>query len=195
MAANATPTGKLTAGGIGGFLLAGAMVLLFVSGAAAMGGAGQGGVGGLGLIAFILVVGGGICHALGYFGMSNSLSGIFAIIFGISPVLAIVLPIVGGLSMLRISLLILFGSGGLLGIFGGISLMGNQSAGGLGKAGGIVSLVGGACMAFVGVLTLLPDLAMSLGGVVSIISMVGLFGSAAGFALAGVTMLGQRNAA
>ncbi len=194
MAANATPTGKLTAGGIGGFLLAGAMVLLFVSEAAGAGG-GAGGAGILGLIAFLLVVGGGICHALGYFGMGNSLPGILAIVFGIAPVLAIVLPIVGGLTMLRISLLILFGSGGLLGILGGISLMGKESAGGLGKAGGIVSLIGGGCMAFTAVLTLIPDLAISLGGVASIISMVGLFGSAAGFALAGVTMLGQRNAA
>jgi hypothetical protein len=192
MAANAMPAGKLTAGGIGGFLLAGAMVLLFVAGAAGAGGGGAGAVGGLGLIAFILIIGGGICHALGYFGLGGGLPGAFAIVFGIAPLVAFLLPILTrSMEMALIGQVVLYGSGGLTGIFGGIKLMGLENGGGLGKAAGIVSIIGGAAFAFFGVMLFIPSLLVSLGG---IIGLVGLFGSAAGFALAGVTMLGQRNA-
>ena len=89
--ANARPTGKLTTGAVGNFLLGTAMVLIVLSGAAGalMGAGGGTGAGILGLVALLFVGGGGICGALGWFGLgsvyggTNTLAGIFSILFAI----------------------------------------------------------------------------------------------------------------
>ncbi|MFO0744628.1 MAG: hypothetical protein U1F43_03005 [Myxococcota bacterium] len=196
MADSAKPNGKLTTGAVGGFLLAGSFILMFVSGGVAMaGGGGADGAGGggfLGLISFILMLAGGITHAMGFFGLgsiyggTNGIAGVFSIILGIAPVLAILLPILGGLSMLKISMIVLFGSAGLAGVLGGGGLMAAKSA--LAKPAGIVLLVGGigALGLLLGMFGILPL------SILAIFGYVGILGLAAGFLLSGITMLGER---
>lgn len=205
--ANAKPTGKLTTGAIGNFLLGGAMVLLVLSGAlTGMTGGGGGaneGAGILGLVAFLLIVGGGITGALGYFGLgslhggTNVLAGVFSILFALVPIAIIVLAQSamrggGGLDVLAYMGFI----PALLGILGGLGVMKAQS--GMAKPAGIVSLIGGLGIAGFVVIIMtasgLEDL-VSKAGLLQILTYVGFFGTAVGFFLTGAAMLGEKNAA
>lgn len=203
--ADAKPTGKLTTGAIGNFLLGGAMVLLVLSGAIAgfTGGGGPNeGAGILGLVAFLFVVGGGITGALGYFGLgslhggTNTLAGIFSIIFALVPIILIVLTTSGGLSRdsLFIVALIVFVVPGLLGLFGGLGVMKAQNS--MGKPAGIVSIIGGLALAAIGILLVVgsPETLISMAGLFQILTYVGFFGTAVGFFLTGAAMLGEKNA-
>lgn len=204
--ADAKPTGKLTTGAIGNFLLGGAMVLLVLSGAVAGftggGGGGNEGAGILGLVAFLFVVGGGITGALGYFGLgslhggTNTLAGIFSIIFALVPIILIVLTTSGGLSRdsLFIVALIVFVVPGLLGLFGGLGVMKAQNS--MGKPAGIVSIIGGLALAAIGILLVVgsPETLISMAGLFQILTYVGFFGTAVGFFLTGAAMLGEKNA-
>lgn len=202
--ADAKPTGKLTTGAIGNFLLGGAMVLLVLSGAVAgfTGGGGGEGAGILGLVAFLFVVGGGITGALGYFGLgslhggTNVLAGIFSIIFALVPIILIVLGTSGGLTRdsLFIVALIVFLVPGLLGLFGGLGVMKAQNS--MGKPAGIVSIIGGLALAAIGILLVVgsPETLISMAGLFQILTYVGFFGTAVGFFLTGAAMLGEKNA-
>lgn len=204
--ADAKPTGKLTTGAIGNFLLGGAMVLLVLSGAiTGMTGGGGGaneGAGVLGLVAFLLIVGGGITGALGYFGLgslhggTNVLAGVFSILFALVPIALIVLAQSamrggGGLDVIAYMGFV----PALLGILGGLGVMKAQS--GMAKPAGIVSLIGGLAIAgFVVILMTasgLEDL-VSKAGLIQILTYVGFFGTAVGFFLTGAAMLGEKNA-
>lgn len=199
--ANARPTGKLTTGAIGNFLLGAAMVLMVLSGASAMfSGGGSGGMGGagiLGLVAFLFIVGGGICGALGWFGLgsiyggTNTLAGIFSLIFAIVPIALIVLGssggVGGGMGMLVVLMILFFAPPALLGIFGGLGSLSAKS--GLAKPAGLVLLIGGIATAAIAVLGLLR---VDLGSFAAILAYVGFFGLAIGFFLAGATMLSER---
>lgn len=205
--ANAKPTGKLTTGAIGNFLLGGAMVLLVLSGAIAGftgGGGANEGAGILGLVAFLFIVGGGITGALGYFGLgslhggTNTLAGIFSIIFAVVPVALIVLGasggVGGGMGTLKIILILIFGVPGLLGVLGGLGVMKAQT--GMAKPAGIVSLIGGLALLALAVLMLVgsAEMMLSMAGIFQILTYVGFFGTAVGFFLTGAAMLGEKNA-
>jgi hypothetical protein len=203
--ANAKPTGKLTTGAIGNFLLGGAMVLLVLSGA--IGGlTGHGGnndgAGIIGLVALLMIVGGGITGGLGYFGLgslhggTNVLAGVFSILFALVPIALIVLAQSamsggGGAG----ALVYLFFVPALLGILGGLGVM--KASTGLAKPAGIVSLVGGLAIAGLAVILMttssLEDLA-SKASLLQILIYVGFFGSAVGYFLTGAAMLGEKNA-
>lgn len=210
--ADSRPTGKLMTGAVGNFLLGGAMALMALSGAAAgmMGGSSTAS-GGLGLIAFILIVGGGICAALGWFGLgslyggTNTLAGVFSILLGLMPIALIVFVLGAAESASRggfdnvssesavgaakIIFVILFGIPALTGIFGGLGAMSAKT--GIAKPAGIVLLISGAALAALAVMGILEAGSLSL---FSILLMVGFYGSAIGFILAGVTMIGERSA-
>ncbi len=203
--ADARPTGKLTTGAIGNFLLGGAMALMVLSGAvgALTGGGGGEGAGILGLIAFLFIVGGGITGAIGWFGLgslyggTNVLAGVFAIIFAVVPIALIVLGtsggMGGGMGMAKIIILLVFLVPGLLGLLGGLGVMKGNS--GMAKPAGIVTLIGGIATAAVGVIIVfLPEMVLSSAGLISILIYVGFFGLAVGFFLVGAAMLGERTA-
>lgn len=203
--ADARPTGKLTTGAIGNFLLGGAMALLVLSGALAgfTGGAGANdGAGVLGLVAFLFIVAGGITGAIGYFGLgslyggTNVLAGVFSILFAIVPIALIVLAqsaMQGGGGLGVVVYLIFVPA--LLGILGGLGVMKGNS--GLAKPAGILSLIGGLAIAGFGVILVtassLQDIA-SNASLLQILTYVGFFGTAVGFFLVGAAMLGERNA-
>lgn len=203
--ADAKPTGKLTTGAIGNFLLGGAMVLLVLSGAATgMTGAGGSneGAGILGLVAFLLIVGGGITGALGYFGLgslhggTNVLAGVFSILFALVPIATLVLAqnAMSGGGGGNILFYLIFVPA-LLGILGGLGVMKAQS--GMAKPAGIVSLIGGLAIAGFAVILMtsssLEDI-VSKAGLIQILTYVGFFGTALGFFLTGAAMLGEKNA-
>ena len=203
--ANAKPTGKLTTGAIGNFLLGGAMVLFVLSGAVAGftgGGGASDGAGILGLVALLLIVGGGITGSLGYFGLgslyggTNVLGGVFSILFALVPILLVVGvqgAVTGGGAPGFLTYL--FFVPALLGVFGGLGVMKSQT--GMAKPAGIVSLIGGLALVGLGVILMtsssLEDLA-SKASLLQILSYVGFFGTAVGFFLTGAAMLGEKNA-
>ena len=98
MADSARPNGKLTTGGVGGILLCAAFALFLVSGGLGMGG--MQAAGGLGLIGMILLIGGGICSAMGFFGLgkiyggTNGIGGLFTLLMGIMPVVLLLVGII-----------------------------------------------------------------------------------------------------
>ena len=213
--ANATPNEKLTAGAIGNFLLGGAAALFVLTlGAAMFGGAAPSatGAGILGLVVFILIIGGGITGSLGWFGLgsmhggTNALAGIFSIILAITPILMIALVMGSAESMAKsgdfshaeskaasmglVGTILALGVPALLGIFGGLGVMSAKS--GLAKPAGLVMLLGGIGCAALTVFALAgvggPTLAM-------IALYVGFFGLAVGLILSGAAMLGERQKA
>lgn len=203
--ADARPTGKLTTGAIGNFLLGGAMLLLVFSGAIAGftgGGAGGEGAGILGLVAFLFIVGGGITGSLGYFalgslhGGTNALAGIFSILFALVPIALIVLGTSGsfGRDSLFIIALIVFVVPGLLSLLGGLGVL--KASNGMAKPAGIVSMIGGLALAAFGILLVVgsAEMLISMASVFQILTYVGFFGTAIGFFLTGAAMLGERNA-
>lgn len=204
--ADAKPTGKLTTGAIGNFLLGGAMALLLLSGAVSVGGGGGGaneGAGVLGLVAFILMVGGGITAGIGYFGLgsmhggTNVLAGIFAILVALVPIAALVMGsaggVRGGMGTIQMIFAIMCAVPGLLGVFGGLGVMKAQNS--MAKPAGLVSLIGGIALAAVGVLFLVAiEMFVTSPGLTQILMYVGFFGTAIGFLLTGVAMLGEKNA-
>jgi hypothetical protein len=181
------------------------MVLLVLSGAitgmTGAGGANEG-AGILGLVAFLLIVGGGITGALGYFGLgslhggTNVLAGVFSILFALVPIALIVLAQSamrsgGGLDVIAYMGFV----PALLGILGGLGVMKAQS--GMAKPAGIVSLIGGLAIAgFVVILMTASGLEdiVSKAGLIQILTYVGFFGTAVGFFLTGAAMLGEKNA-
>lgn len=203
--ADAKPTGKLTTGAVGNFLLGGAMALMALSGA--VGGLTGGGAGGaqgagaLGLIAFLFIVGGGITGALGWFGLgslhggTNTLAGIFSIIFAVVPVALIVIGMGGGMNPSAIGMifLILLLPPGLLGLFGGLGVM--KGANAMAKPAGIVLLIGGiATTVFAALAVASLETVVTSPGLAAILTYVGFFGLAIGFFLTGAAMLGEKNA-
>lgn len=201
------PNGKLTTGGVGGILLCAAFALMLITTLTA-GGMGMGvgmGSGILGLLAFVLLIGGGICAGLGLMGLgkiyggSAGLGGVFTLIMGIMPVVVFLLGIIlvssassGGMSAGGaqgagiIIVLLTMGSFALAGIFGGLGVMGAKA--GLAKPAGILLLVGGiaSAVALLGAFVALPQ---AIGTIVGI-AMSG--GFAGGFLLAGLTMFAER---
>lgn len=206
--ANARPTGKLTTGAVGNFLLGAAAVLFTLTVGTAMfaGGQANEGAGLMGLISVVLIIGGGICGGLGWFGLGklyggvNSLAGVFSILLGLVPILMVVLAMsavssarsgdmtessAGSMGM--IGLVLGLGVPALLGIFGGLGVMGAKT--GLAKPAGIVLLIGGLGLAGLFAMIMLKIMNPSL---MQIASYVGFFGLAIGFFLSGATMLSER---
>lgn len=198
--ADAKPTGKLTTGAIGNFLLGAALILMFVGGAGAMLSGGVAGVETAAifmLIGAVLIVGGGICGGIGWLGLgsmyggTNTIAAIFSFLFGAAP---LVLLIVGSAGAGRegggiIGMIFMIFVPGLLGLLGGLGAMGGKSS--LAKPGGIVLLVGGIATLALGVFALArigsPEIAQ-------ILVYVAFFGTAVGFFLTGAAMLGEKNA-
>ncbi|HRE88520.1 MAG TPA: hypothetical protein PK095_05205 [Myxococcota bacterium] len=181
------------------------MVLLVLSGAVAgfTGGGGGEGAGILGLVAFLFIVGGGITGALGYFGLgsmyggTNTLAGVFSIIFAVVPIALIVLGTsggMGGMGALKIILILVFGVPGLLGLLGGMGVM--KASNSMAKPAGLVSLIGGIALLAMTVLLLVgsPQMMVDMASIFQILTYVGFFGTAVGFFLTGAAMLGEKNA-
>ncbi len=208
--ANARPTGKLTTGAVGNFLLGAASLLFILTVGVAMFAGGRGAAnesGGLMiLITAVLIIGGGICGGLGWLGLgklyggTNALAGIFSFILGLVPILIVVLAMgavssarsgdlteSGANSMGIIGLILGLGVPALLGIFGGLGAMSAKTS--LAKPAGIVLLIGGigcaALLAFIFLKVLDPTLW-------SIAGYVGFFGLGIGFFLSGAAMLSER---
>ena len=206
MADQARPNGKLTTGGVGGILLCAAFALFLVSGGLGMGGMAS--AGGLGLIGMILLIGGGICAAMGFFGLgnvyggTNGMGGLFTLLMGVMPVVLLIVGILfattaspsdiseggaraaGGIVMIFGIIFIV--SIALAGILGGLGVMGAKAS--LAKPAGILLLVGGvgALLSILAAFGVLPlSIANILGYVVS-------GGFAGGFLLAGLTMFAER---
>lgn len=212
--ANAKPSGKLTTGAIGNFLLGGAAALFALTiGAAMFGGAAPSatGAGILGLLVFVFIIGGGICASLGWFGLgslhggTNSLAGIFSILLAVAPLLIIVLAVnavetaahsqslaaaeSSGQAMGTIGLVLGTGVPGFLGIFGGLGVTRARSS--LAKPSGLLLILGGAgCLT----LTVMGFAGIGSPTLGSIAFYAGFFGLAVGFFLTGATMLGEKNA-
>jgi hypothetical protein len=206
MADSAKPNGKLTTGGVGGILLCAAFVLFLVGGGLGMGG--MQAAGGLGLIGMILLIGGGICAAMGFFGLgkiyggTNGIGGVFTLIMGVMPVVLLIVGIIFASSMSGSSMsdggaraaggiVLVFGivflvSIALAGILGGLGVMGAKA--GLAKPAGILLIIGGVA-ALVTILQAFGALPASLGNILGYV-MSG--GYAAGFLLAGLTMFAER---
>jgi len=206
MADSARPNGKLTTGGVGGILLCAAFALFLVSGGLGMGGMQS--AGGLGLIGMILLIGGGICAAMGFFGLgkiyggTNGIGGLFTLLMGIMPVVLLLVGIIfastasastlseggaraaGGIMMIFGIVFIV--SIALSGILGGIGIMGAQAA--LAKPAGILLLVGG-IGALLSILTMFNVLPVSIAGILGYVVSGGF---AVGFLLAGITMFSER---
>ena len=211
MASDTRPGGKLTAGAIGNFLLGTAAALFVLTlGAAMFGGAtpSESGAGIIGLVVFVFIIAGGICAALGWFGLgslyggTNVLAGIFSIVLALVPILTIVLAM-GAVSSARsggmtassaastgmIGIILGLGVPALLAIFGGLGIMGAKT--GLAKPAGLLMLLGGIGCAALAVFAIAgisnPTLA-------SIALYVGFFGLAIGFFMSGATMIAERKA-
>lgn len=212
--ADAKPTGKLTTGAIGNFLLGGAAAIFVLTIGAAMygGGAPSGtGAGVLGLVMLLFIIGGGICAGLGWFGMAslhggtNALAGVFSILVALVPILMIALVMGTAESMAAsgdvhaaaesgrnvgtLGAILGLGVPALLGIFGGLGMLSGKTS--LAKPAGFVMLIGGigcaALLAFVFIGVSSPTLA-------TIALYVGFFGLALGCILSGAAMLGEKNA-
>ena len=204
------PTGKLSAGGVGGILLCASFALTLVA-AFSGGGGGMGVMGGgiLGLIGVLLLVGGGICHALGFFGLgaihggTNKVGGIFTLILGIMPVVLFIVGIIavgsagsGGMSrggaeatggILGVLAIVMALSLALSGILGGIGLM--ASSVGLAKPAGILLIVGGSLV----VLQFLNGLVLGVGIIGTITSYGVPAALGVAYLLSGLTMFAERN--
>lgn len=206
MADIAKPNGKLTTGGVGGILLCVAFALFLVSGGVGLAGAQA--AGGLAFIGMILLVGGGICAAIGFFGLgkvyggTSGIGGVFTLIMGAMPVVLLLVGIIfastasvetmsegsaraaGGIFVtLGIVFIVAIA---LSGILGGLGVMGAKAA--LAKPAGILLLIGGIA-ALVTVLGSFVSLPASLA---SILGYVMSGGYAAGFLLTGITMFAER---
>lgn len=206
MADSARPNGKLTTGGVGGILLCAAFALFLVSGGLGMGG--MQAAGGLGLIGMILLIGGGICSAMGFFGLgkiyggTNGIGGLFTLLMGIMPVVLLLVGIIfattasastlseggaraaGGIMMIFGIVFIV--SIALSGILGGLGIMGAKAA--LAKPAGILLLVGG-IGALLSILTMFNVLPVSIAGILGYVVSGGF---AAGFLLSGLAMFSER---
>lgn len=206
MADQARPNGKLTTGGVGGILLCAAFALFLVSGG--LGVSGMQEAGGLGLIGMILLIGGGICAAMGFFGLgkiyggTNGIGGLFTLLMGLMPVVLLLVGIIFATAASPSSMseggaraaggiMLIFGivfivSIALSGILGGIGIMGAKAA--LAKPAGILLLVGG-IGALLSILTMFNVLPASIAGVLGYVVSGGF---AAGFLLSGLTMFSER---
>ena len=206
MADSAIPNGKLTTGGVGGILLCAAFALFLVSGGLGMGA--MQGAGGLALIGMILLIGGGICAAMGFFGLgkvyggTNGIGGIFTLLMGLMPVVLLIVGIIfattasagdvseggaraaGGIVMIFGIVFIV--SIALSGILGGIGIMGAKAA--LAKPAGLLLLIGG-IGALLSILTAFNVLPVSIA---SILGYVVSGGFAGGFLFSGITMFAER---
>ncbi len=206
MADSAKPNGKLTTGGVGGILLCAAFALFLVSGGLGMGG--MQAAGGLGLIGMILLIGGGICAAMGFFGLgkvyggTNGLGGLFTLIMGVMPVVLLIVGIIfastasaGSLSeggaraaggIIMVFGIVFIVAIALSGILGGLGVMGAKAS--LAKPAGILLLVGGVA-ALVSILGAFGALPLSLANILGYVMSGGF---AAGFLLSGLTMFAER---
>jgi|GEM_PF-2658619 len=194
----AKPAGALMTGAIGSFLIAAAILLMFVMGVSLGGGAGaRAGAGGM-IIVGLLLLAGGVMAAIGWFGFGklfgglHSLAGIFSILVSVTVLLLVLGGVMMSVGMLQAGTYGLLFSIPLTALLGGIGMMGSagkSSNGGIMQAGGIVLLVVG----LVGVLLAVFALGqMGVGGLGEILGYIYIFGGTAGFALAGVAMLGNR---
>ncbi|TNF36226.1 MAG: hypothetical protein EP329_05425 [Deltaproteobacteria bacterium] len=195
----AKPAGALMTGAIGSFLIAAAILLMFVLGVSFGGGAmGRGSAGG-GIIVGLFLLAGGIMSALGWFGLGklygglNSLAGIFSILIAVTILLVVLGGVMMSVGMLQAGMYGILFSIPLTALLGGLGLMGSASKAGnagLFQAGGIVLLVVGIAGALIAVFALGQ---MGVGALGEILGYVYIFGGIAGFALAGVAMMGARN--
>lgn len=159
------PNGRLMTGAIGSFmngaaflivlLLLGVAILYALSGARPEDNMSSEAAGGMMLLAFVLVLAGGICGGLGWFGYANvrgstsGLAGIFGLLMSVALILAVVLGLAHMIDLLEPVAWLLFGSIALNALFGGIGLLTGKDrdpakpSGGLAKAAGVILLVGG----------------------------------------------------
>ena len=199
------PNGQLMTGAVGSFMNAGAWALFLTVGAAILavavgGGAGasEGGaraMGGLALIAVLLMLAGGICGGIGFIGLGKLHGGMLKMAgtFGILSSSFMVLAVLGGLGQIAI-LAQIAGYGivislGLYALLGGLGLLAAAGAAGAASAGGILLAIAGGLLLAIWLLGLLGVNLGSFGAIL----VYALFGTQlAGHLVAGITMLGQR---
>lgn len=195
------PNGQLLAGAIGGFMTGGAFLIYLSLGAAlisiVMGGRSTGlegarAIGGLALLAAVLLLAGGICGGIGWLGYNkvkggtSALAGTFSFLMVAFMVLLVISGIIGGEIFPKISTYGLLASIGLAGVLGGLGMMGGE---GLAKIGGIILLIGGAATL---VLLILAIINVDFAGFGEVILYTTLGGLGLGHVLSGVMMLGAR---
>ncbi|PKN55019.1 MAG: hypothetical protein CVU56_23525 [Deltaproteobacteria bacterium HGW-Deltaproteobacteria-14] len=172
---------------------------MFVMGVSFAGGAGnaQAGIGGVILVGLLLLAG-SITAAVGWFGFGklfgglHSIAGVFSILIAVTLLLFVFGFVMTSLDMIQIGGLGLLFAIPLTALLGGLGMMGSagkSANAGIMQAGGIVLLVVGIVGVLMGVFALGR---MNVGGLAEILSYVYIFGGTAGFALAGVAMLGNR---
>ena len=205
------PNGSLMTGAVGGFLNGAAyLIVLFVIGVGvimALSGAGRVGMsdeagGGLLLLAFVLLLAGGICNGIGWFGYgkvrgsTSALAGTFSLLVTVSLVLVVVAGLAKSLTLGEITLYALFGTAALNGILGGIAHLSgadrdpSKPSGGLDKAAGAVLLIGGIGAALM--LVLIIAKMFDSTGLLQAAFYGGLGGLGVGHILSGVSMIGAR---
>ncbi len=204
---NERPSGLLMAGGIGSFLHAIGLLIMLAFGAAGGllsmgGGAGEARTaGGIMILFGLLVIAGGICQGLGFFGLKklfgglNSLAGFLAILLPVALILLLVTGIMMMVGMLMAMTYLFAYSWAASLLVPGIALLGNK---GKTQKAGWTYMIGGALLVIAGIVLAaiftFGILKINIGlSIVQILSYVLIFGAIAGHALCGIAMMSERN--